>query len=317
MDTSAADPVRGGRLPPAATVLGIGGGPLGGLFRHVPEEDAVAAVERAWGAGLRLFDVAPLYGHGRAERLMGAVLRTKPRASYVLSTKVGRLLRERGEREPTGFVDADPVQPVFDYSADGVRRSLEESLVRLGVDRVDVVLIHDPEQHLDQALVEAQQALVRLRDEGMVGAVGVGTNFAATVARFAREADIDCALLAGRITLLEKSGLEEALPLCAERGISVVAGGVFNSGILADASPGGTYDYARADDETRGRVAVLRQRCAVHGVPLTAAALRYPLRHAAVSAVVVGVRSADEVDANVAAFATDIPDALWAELDDV
>lgn len=311
--THAADRVSGARLPPPATVLGVGGGPLGGLFRHVPEEDALATVERAWERGVRLFDVAPLYGHGRAERLLGSVLRTKPREAFVVSTKVGRLLRERPPA-PTDFVDADAREPVFDYSADGVRRSLEESLERLGLDRVDIALIHDPEQHLDQAVDEAWPALARLRDEGVVAAVGVGTNYASTLERFARATDIDCALLANRVTLLDRSGVEGALPLCAERGIAVVAGGVFNSGILADTSAG-TYDYAPASAAARRRVEELRELCARHGVPLTAAALQFPLRQPAVAAVVVGVRTPAEVDGNVAAFETVVPDALWSELD--
>lgn len=294
--------------------LGIGGGPLGGLFRHVPEEDAIATVERAWDRGVRLFDVAPLYGHGRAERLMGSVLGKKPRDAFVLSTKVGRLLR-RTSVTKTDFVDADDREPVFDYSADGVRRSLEESLERMGLDYVDVVLIHDPEQHLDQAVREAQPALARLRDEGVVAAVGVGTNYASTLSRFAHQTDIDCALLAGRTTLLDRSGCDEALPLCAEQGVAVVAGGVFNSGILADASTQGMYDYAPADEAARRRVAELRTICDRHDVQLAAAAVQFPLRQAAVAAVVVGVRTPAEVDADVAAFEREIPDALWSELD--
>ncbi len=314
VNTRIADRHAGGSFPAAATVLGIGGGPLGGLFRHVPEAQAVATVERAWEAGVRLFDVAPFYGHGRAERLVGRVLREQPRDAFVLSTKVGRLLRPAASAEPTDFVDADALQPVFDYSADGVRRSLEESLERLGLDRIDVALIHDPERHLEQAVGEAQPALARLRDEGVLGAVGVGTNHPSTVARFARETDIDCALLANRVTLLDRSGLEEALPLCAEHGIAVVAGGVFNSGILADTSAAGTYDYAPAGEAARRRVEGLRATCARYGVPLTAAALQFPLRQPGVAAVVVGVRTPAEVDANLAAFQIEIPDRLWDEL---
>ncbi len=313
MNTTVAERSPGTRLPTAATVLGVGGGPLGGLFRHVAEEEALATVERAWDLGVRLFDVAPLYGHGRSERLIGTALRGKPRAEFVLSTKVGRLLRPTSP-EPTDFVDADELCPVFDFSADGVRRSLEESLDRLGLDSVDIVLIHDPEQHLDQAMKEAHPALVRLRNEGIVKAAGVGTNYASTLTRFARETDLDCALLAGRTTLLERSGCEEALPLCAELGIAVIAGGVFNSGILAGTSERGMYDYAPADAVTRSRVAELRALCDRHGVPLTAAALQFPLRQPAVAAAVVGVRTPAEVDADVAAFEVEIPAAFWSDL---
>ena len=315
VDTRPTERASGLPLPAGAPLLGIGGGPLGGLFRHVPEEEAVATVERAWQAGVRLFDVAPLYGHGRAERLMGAVLAAKPREEFVLSTKVGRLLRPSAGPGGSEFLDADDRGPVFDYSADGVRRSLEESLERLGLDRVDVVLIHDPEEHLDQAVREAQPALARLRDEGVVAAVGVGTNHASTVVRFARETDVDCALLAGRVTLLDRSGADEALPACADRGVPVIAGGVFNSGILADTASG-TFDYAPAGEAQRRRGEELRRRCAARGVPLTAAALQFPLRQPAVAAVVVGVRSPAEVDADLAAFRTEIPAALWSELDD-
>lgn len=303
-------------LPAAATRLGIGGGPLGGLFRHVPEDEAIATVERAWDEGVRLFDVAPFYGHGRAERLVGSVLRTKPRDSFVLSTKVGRLLRDGAAAAPSAFVDADARQPVFDYSGDGVRRSLEESLGRLGLDRVDVALIHDPEEHLDEAVEDAYPALAELRREGVVSAIGVGTNHPSTLVRFARETDADCALLANSVTLLDRSGLDEALPLCAEYGIAVVAGGVFNSGILADPDGAGTYDYAPAGEDARRRVQRLRAICERHGVPLATAAVQFPLRQPAVAAVVVGVRTPAEVAANVAAFAATIPDELWSDLDD-
>jgi D-threo-aldose 1-dehydrogenase len=302
------------RLPPVATVLGLGGGPLGGLFSPVSAETAHAIVERAWEHGLRLFDVAPLYGHGRAERFVGDVLRTKPRSEFVVSTKVGRLLRADAAAEPSDFAETEGVGPVFDFTGDGVLRSLEESLERLGIDRVDVVYVHDPEDHLEQALREAQPALAHLRDEGVVGAVGVGTNRAGTVARFARETDIDCALLAGRLTLLDRSAEREACPVCADRGIDIVAGGVFNSGVLADPTGRAMFDYAEAPPDVRARAARLDEICRAHGVSLAAAALRFPLLHAPVSAVLVGVRSVAELDQNVAAFDAPIPDGLWTDL---
>ena len=310
--TRAASPARPGALPASATVLAIGGGPLAGLFVRVPQEQAETAVERAWGHGLRTFDVAPLYGHGRAERIVGRVLRAKPRDAYVLSTKVGRLLRPEGSGAPSDFADPGELGPVFDFSADGIRRSHEESLERLGLDRVDVAYLHDPEEHLEQALTEGVAALARMLDEGLVGAIGVGTNHVATLARFAREADIGCALLAGRVTLLDRTALAEALPLCSERGISVVAGGVFNSGLLARPNDDtATYDYAPAPPERRARALALERLCSAHGVSLAAVALQFPLRHPAVVAVVVGVRSAEEVDADVAAFEEEVPETLW------
>jgi D-threo-aldose 1-dehydrogenase len=309
----ASTPVSGGRLPPQATVLGLGGGPLGGLFAPVSEETAHAIVERAWGHGIRLFDVAPLYGHGRSERFVGDVLRAKPRGEFVLSTKVGRLLRAEAAGERSDFAETEGVGPVFDFSRDGVRRSLEESLERLGLDRVDVVYLHDPESHLEQALSDGCGELERLRDEGVVRAIGVGTNSASTLARFARETAIDCALLAGRLTLLDHADADEALALCVERGISVVAGGVFNSGLLAD--PRGaatTFDYRSASDRMRARARALDETCRNNGVDLKAAAIQFPLRRPAVAAVLVGVRDVAELDADVAAFEAEIPPALWS-----
>jgi D-threo-aldose 1-dehydrogenase len=294
--------------------LGLGGGPLGGLFEPVSEETAIAIVERAWDRGLRLFDVAPLYGHGRSERFMGQVLREKPRDEFVLSTKVGRLLRAEAAGEPSDFIETEGVGPVFDFTADGVRRSLAESLDRLGLDRVDVVLIHDPEAHLDKAIGEAQPALSQLRDEGVVDAIGVGTNSCATAVRFLRETDVDCVLLANRMTLLDQSGVDEVLPLCEERNVTVIAGGVFNSGILADPRGHARFDYGRAPDEIQRRALALEQLCERKGVPLASAAIRYPLRHDCVEAVVIGVRSVEELDTNIVAFEADVPDALWDEL---
>jgi D-threo-aldose 1-dehydrogenase len=301
-------------FPSLATKLGLGGGPLGGLFAPVSSQTAEAVIERAWGHGIRLFDVAPLYGHGRAERFVGRVLRTKPRDEFVLSTKVGRLLRAEAAGEPSDFAETGGVGPVFDFSAAGVRRSLEESLERLGLDRVDVVYLHDPEEHLDQALREALPALARLRDEGVVGGIGVGTNRVETVVRFVRDADVDCVLLANRVTLLDRSGEAGALPLGAERDVAVLAGGVFNSGVLASPEGSPTYDYAPAPDDVRVRALALERICERHGVPLAAAAVQFPLRHPAVTSVVVGVRSVAELDGNVAAFDTPLPDELWSEL---
>ena len=298
-----------------AGTLGLGGGPLGGLFAPVSEETATAVVERAWERGIRLFDVAPFYGHGRAERFMGQVLRGKPRDEFVLSTKVGRLLRpDVGGGGPSDFAETEGVRPVFDFSGDGVRRSFEESLDRLGLDRVDVLLIHDPEAHLDQAIAEAQPALAQLRDEGIVDAIGVGTNSCAAAARVVRETDVDCVLLANRITLLDESGVTEVLPLCEEREVSVIAGGVFSSGVLASPRGEARYEYRQASDDVRSRALALEQLCERRGIPLAAAAIRFPLRHDPVEAVVIGVRSVEELDADLAAFDADVPEDLWVEL---
>src|SRR5882672_916810 len=219
--------------------LGLGSAPLGGLYDAVDDETARAVVERAWELGIRYFDTAPYYGSGNSERRLGAVLRERPREQFVLSTKVGRLLRP-GE---SGWPGAPPLEAYFDFSYDATLRSLEQSLQRLGLDRVDVALVHDPDDHYDEALAGAYRALARLRDEGDVRAIGVGMNQTTLLCRFAREADPDCFLVAGRYTLLDRSAGEQLLPLCHERGIAVVAGGVFNSGVLAG---GSTYDYQSA-----------------------------------------------------------------------
>ena len=265
---------------------------------------------------MRFFDTAPLYGHGLAESRLGAVLRTKPREDFVLATKVGRLLREGAPPEPgQSYVDVPPVNPVFDFSYDGVMRSLEESLGRLGLDRVDVLHIHDPDDHYEEAVAGAYRALDRLRSEGTIGAVGAGMNQAEMLARFARDANFDCFLLAGRYTLLDRIGAQELLPLCVERGIAVVAGGVFNSGILADPESDTHYNYRPAPPELIRRALELKKVCERHGVDLKAAALQFPLRHPAIPIVLTGPRSVAELEENIRMFETPIPDDLWKELE--
>jgi D-threo-aldose 1-dehydrogenase len=277
--------------------LGLGCAPLAGLYSAVSEEDARATLDRAWEHGIRIFDTAPKYGAGLSEQRTGAALRELPRDAFTLSTKVGRLLRS-GE-------------PTFDFSYDGALRSLDESLERLGLDRVDVVLVHDPDDHYEEAVAGAYRALERLREERVVGAIGVGMNQWQMPARFVRETDIDCILLAGRYTLLDRSGERELLPLCAERNVEVIAAGVFNGGILAG---GSYYDYAPAPPELLERTQRLAETCARHGVPLAAAAVQFPLRHAAVTTVLIGCRSAAEVDEDVRLAGLELPFELWAEL---
>ena len=284
------------------TDLGLGTAPLAGLYAPLDEETAHAVVERAWELGMRRFDTAPYYGGGLAERRLGAVLSTKPRDQFVLSTKVGRLLRP----DAAGWDGA-----YFDFSYDAALRSLEESLVRLRLDRVDVALVHDPDHHYEEARAGAFRALQRLRDEGTVRAVGVGMNQTPVLARFAREADPDCLLVAGRYTLLDRTAAEELLPICEERGIDVIAGGVFNSGVLAG---GTTFDYETAPPEVVARVERLREICARHGVPLEAAAVQFPLRHPAVAAVVVGCSTPKEVEEDVHRSTLEVPKGLWDEI---
>lgn len=228
------------------TRLGLGAGPLGGMFTPVDAAEANAVVDAAWHAGMRLFDTAPLYGHGRSEQRLGLALADRDRREYALSTKVGRLLRSGGPPDPRQqdiWKDVPTLNPIFDFTRDGVLRSLDESLTRLGLDRVDIVHIHDPDDHYHEALHGAYEALNELREDRRIGALGVGMNQAEALSRFARHARFDCFLLAGRYTLLDQSALHELLPLCEERGIAIIAGGVHNSGILADPGRQPTYDY--------------------------------------------------------------------------
>lgn len=305
-----------GRTGLQVTRLGLGSAPLGGLFTPVDEREAVRVVERAYELGIRFFDTAPLYGTGLAEQRMGAALAQYPRDSYVIATKVGRLIREGGAPEQGQNFKGTPagLNPVFDFSAEGVRASHRESLRRLGLDRVDVLHIHDPDDHFEEALGQAYPALETLRQEGVIRAVGAGMNQPEMPARFARAADFDCFLLAGRYTLLDQSGLDELLPLCLERGISIIGGGVFNSGILAAPKPGATYAYAPASPEVLGRAQRLQDVCRNHGVQLPVAAIQFPFGHPAVATVVVGARSVGEIDEDVAMFEEPVPAALWQEL---
>jgi D-threo-aldose 1-dehydrogenase len=298
---------------------GFGAAPVGNLFTAVDDDTARAAVDAAYEAGIRLFDTAPHYGLGLSERRLGAALAGRPRDSYLLSTKVGRLLVPSGDggggsTDGEGFAVPADLRRVRDYSRDGVRRSLEESLERLGLDRVDIALIHDPDDHWEQAVSEAYPALAELRDQGVVRAIGAGMNQWEMLARFVRETDMDVVMLAGRHTLLDRSGARELLPLCEERGVAVLAAGVFNSGLLATHDASGTYDYAPASGPLQARARRIAEVCERHGVTLPQAALAFPLRHPAVASVVIGARSAAEVARNAALAETPVPEDLWADL---
>ena len=296
------------------TRFALGTAPLGGLYEPVGEADARATVDEAWRLGVRTFDTAPHYGAGVAERRLGAALRERPRSEFVLSTKVGRLLVEPGAPAPSMFAEDSGLERRFDFSADGVRRSLEDSLDRLGLDRADIVLVHDPDDHLDEAIASALPALAALRDEGVIGAVGAGMNYVAPLDRIVREADVDCILLAGRHTLLDHSASADLLPLCVERSVSVIAAGVLNSGILGDPRDGATFDYEPASAARLEQARRVGAVCERHGVSLPVAATAFPLRHPAVACVLVGARSPDEVTADVEAVQRAIPAALWADL---
>jgi D-threo-aldose 1-dehydrogenase len=305
---------------PALTELALGGGPLGNLFYAVTDEQAHATVAAAWDAGVRYFDTAPFYGLGLAERRLGAALRDRRRGEYVVSTKVGRVLEQVGPGLPS------PVGGVFDvpgdwdfhwdFSADGVRRSLAASLERLGLDRVDLLLLHDPDEHWRQAVEEGYPALAQLRDEGVVGAIGVGMNQTRMLADFVRETDLDLVLAAGHYTLLDQEALDELIPLCAERGVAVVAGALFHGGMLATDGyrPAPVNGFGPLDPQRWRRAVGIGEVCARYGVPLLAAAIRFPLGNPQVRSAIVGCHTAGEVAADVAAFRTAIPDDFWAEL---
>jgi D-threo-aldose 1-dehydrogenase len=319
---------RLGTTQVTVTRLALGGAPIGGLFSAVDDRDAATTIQRAWDLGIRYFDTAPLYGYGNSERRMGRVLREQPRDEFTLSTKVGRLIRPEAAIPPGSDVDRQlldgrenafyagtgAVRPVFDFSGDGVRRSIEESLERLGLDRIDIAYIHDPDDHWEAAIGGAYPALAQLKDEGVVRSIGAGMNQSAMLSRFAREGDFDVFMLAGRYTLLDQEALVDLLPLCAERGIAVTIGGVMNSGILADPRPGSHFDYAPASDALVARARRLAEVCARHDVPLKAAAVQFPLAHPAVASIVAGVRRVDHLDEYPALFQHPIPTDLWDEL---
>ncbi|MEY9889409.1 D-threo-aldose 1-dehydrogenase [Catenulispora sp. MAP12-49] len=305
---------RGVRL----TDLAFGAAAIGNLFTAVTDQDARATVDAAWDAGIRVFDTAPHYGLGLSERRLGAALRERPRDEFVVSTKVGRILEpvpaaDQVGEDPDGFAVPAAFRRVWDFSGDGVRRSIEDSLERLGLDRVDSVLIHDPDQYEEQAIGEAFPALAKLRSEGVIGAIGVGMNQTRIPQRFVRDTDIDYVLLAGRYTLLDQSGAE-LLDEAAERGVGIMIGGVFNSGLLVDPQPSSTYNYLTVPPEILNAALRLKGICERHGVPLRAAALQFPHRHRAVRSVLIGARSPEEARDCVEMARLPVPDALWAEI---
>ncbi len=308
-----------GRSGVQVSELAFGAAVIGNLFTEVGEEQAHEAVTAAWERGVRYFDTAPHYGIGLSERRLGAALREHPRAQYTVSTKVGRRLEPTeasGDDLPNGFAVPATHRRVWDFSADGVRRTLEASLERLGLDRVDVVYLHDPDDHAEQAFREGYPALEKLRSQGLVGAIGAGMNQSAMLTRFVRDTDVDVVLCAGRYTLLDQDALTDLLPAALARGTSVVIGGAFNSGLLADPRPGATYDYARAPADVLDRALRLKALADRHGTTLRAAALAFCAAHPAVASVLVGVRSAAEAHDCADQFAASAPAAFWREARD-
>jgi D-threo-aldose 1-dehydrogenase len=297
----------------ALSRLGLGTAPLGNLYWAVSDEDAQATVDVAFDRGVRVFDTAPLYGHGLAERRLGHALRSRPRAEIVVSTKVGRLLTPGPPDPASMFRDVPNEVPHFDFSADGVRRSLDASLDRLGLDRVDVVLVHDPDDHLPEAMDAAVPALVALRDEGVVAAIGFGMNHVEPLRRAVAECDIDVVLVAGRYTLLDQSALTSGLfDECAERNVAVMAGGVFNSGVLAAPQVGARFDYRPVDEERLGRARRMGELCAEHDTPLPAAALQLVAAHPAVTTMLIGARDSSELGLDLDLVSRPIPAELWS-----
>ncbi|KUM70515.1 aldo/keto reductase [Streptomyces griseorubiginosus] len=301
------------------SALAFGGAAVGNLFTEVSDEQAHEAVTAAWERGIRYFDTAPHYGLGLSEQRLGEVLKAYPRTEFTLSTKVGRRLEPSGaggDDLANGFAVPATRRRVWDFTEDGVRRTLEASLERLGLDRVDVVYLHDPDDHAEAAFREGYPALEKLRSEGVVGAIGAGMNQVQMLTRFVRETDVDVVLCAGRYTLLDRSALDALLPAAVERGVSVVVGGAFNSGLLADPQPGATYNYTAAPPELLDKALRMKEIAGRHGISLRAAALAFCAAHPAVASVLVGARSAAEVHDCADQFAVPVPEPFWQELRD-
>ena len=321
---------RVGKTRIEVTTLGLGGAPMGGFRAKISDAEAVELTNTAYDLGVRYFDTSPFYGYGRSELRMGAALREKPRDDYVLSTKIGRILHplKPGEKPPADFREngLPGFAPVFDYTYDGVMRSLEHSHFRLGISRIDIALVHDVDFWTikDRAILDQRfktvmdsgfKALDELRKAGVIGAIGVGINESDTSLRFIQAGDFDCMLLAGRYTLLEQGGLEAFLPECVKRNVSVILGGPYNSGILTGGVKADTtHDYAQAPAHLIEKARKIEAVCLRHGVELGAAAMQFPLFHPALCAVIPGALAASEVKQNVERLSVKIPTELWSEL---
>ena len=310
---------------PAIPALGYGAAALGNLYRAIGDDEARALVDAAWAVGIRHFDVAPHYGLGLAESRLGQALATRPRSEYLLSTKVGRLLEpspETAHQLDDSFVVPAGLRRVWDTSEAGLRRSLAASRERIGIDRVDIAYLHDPEENvpaggtLEGVLAEALPALARLREEGVVSAVGVGSKSTEALLAAVRTGLMDVAMVAGRYTLLEQPAAAELLPACLDLGVRVVAVGVYNSGALSQdvPRPDLPYEYGPMPPAVLDRIRRLANVCHRHGTTLPTAALQFPLRHPAVAGIVIGAQSADQVRQNADRYAAAVPEVLWAEL---
>jgi D-threo-aldose 1-dehydrogenase len=317
---------RFGRSGLEVTTLGFGAATIGNLFRPIPEETAQGMLDSAWDHGVRLFDTAPSYGNAMSEYRVGRNLRERDRDEYVLSTKVGYLLQPAHPSEGINesWVAPGAFKTVYDYTADGARRSIEDSLQRMGVQRIDIAFVHDTDpfmmpgfwrENFEKALAGAVPGLIQMREEGLLGAIGFGVNHWEVCLEAAQRADVDCFLLAGRYTMLDTEVLDEFLPLCEERGIAIMLGGGYNSGILATgAVEGAKYQYAPAPPEIMARVAKMEEVCARHDVPLPAAALQFPIAHPAVPTIIPGGRTVEQFVGSIELIEYSIPADFWAEL---
>jgi D-threo-aldose 1-dehydrogenase len=311
------DLLNRGRSRPG--VIGLGGGPLGNFGRPVSDDEAARTMRRAWDRGIRYFDTAPHYGLGLSERRIGAELRRHPRHEFVVSTKVGRLIVPNAEPrtwDDDGFAVPGDLMRRWDFSATGVERSLVESLSRLGLDSVDILFVHDPDQAWEGAAREGLASLARLKAAGLVTAIGVGTNSTAGLAGIIEDGLVDVIMLANRYSLLDHTALDSVLAPARRAGVAVVAVGVFATGLLSTdrPAPDATYEYRAAGAEVIERANRIASICADHNVQLPAAALAFPLLHPAVAAVAVGMRTPREVDEDLQQFETDVPDGLWGDL---
>jgi D-threo-aldose 1-dehydrogenase len=302
--------------------LALGTAPLSGLFTAVSEEHGQATILAALDSGINFIDTAPLYGHGNAERLLGSALR-KTNKEYVISTKVGRVLKKLTPEEIAGkadglapFIGVDPtIFPVFDFSRDGILRSIQESLERLNISSIDIALIHDPDDHIDEVIKNSYPVLDDLKSQGVIKGIGVGMNICSYATKAVKEMDLDVILIAGRYSLLDQSAQEVLFKECLKKQTGVLVGGVYNSGVLANPTPESTYNYLPVTPEILIKVKQIQQLLLDFNIPLTAAAIQFPLRHPAVTCVITGSRSVTELNANIEDFDRDIPDAVWNALE--
>jgi D-threo-aldose 1-dehydrogenase len=301
--------------------IGLGTAALGNFLSVVPEQQAVGTLRRAFDAGIRYFDTAPLYGHGLSEQRIAEAITSESRDDYVISTKVGRLLREDAPKDESQYFEGSPFYidvpragPVWDFTYDGVITSFHESLERLNVDRIDILNMHDPDEHYDEASTTAYAALKDLRDQGVIRGIGAGMNSTPILTRLVENCDLDLVLLAGRYTLLDQSSMSDLLPACHDNRTSVVAGGVFNSGILIDPSEDARFDYVPASSAMIEKARRIRTICDRYDVPLAAAAIQFPLAHPQVASVLIGARSVEELDDDIDLLGVPIPDALWHDV---